>query len=465
MSDSLSRSIAHYAVADLGPVPLSSWREARRRVLDSIGVAIGAVDHPAPSAVLRYLTPMSTATGCVLWGTHLRAAPEHAGFYNGALVRCLDYNDAYFGRDSTHPSDMIGALIAIAEDRCRSGPELLDAIAVGYEVAVSCADAFGVRANGWDHVNVTSIGACAGVARLLRLSPRQAEQAIALTIVPHAAMLQTRSGDLSMWKGIAAPHGGRLALQACLLAEAGVEGPFEPFEGKHGFLALLLDGVVPDEGALESIRTGGAPTRIRDTHIKAWPLGYVAQSAVAATLEAREALPEGEVVTQVRVSTYGVAVELMGSSEKYRPGNRETADHSLPYVVLAALDHGGITESTFEAARVTDPAVHERLVDLIEVVEDLALSRSYPGAHPARVELVTASGRSAVAQVDHPPGHAKNPLSEADLERKFYESAGEALGDRAQAVLEAVAELDAASDVSQLTSLLSLDRSTGDVDA
>lgn len=454
MSDSISRAIAAYAVHTWPAHDEGARREARRRLLDSIGVAFAGFDHPGPRAALRYAKRLATDRGCVLWGTSLRAPAEVAGFFNGALIRCLDFNDAYFGRDSTHPSDMIGALVAVAEERGSTGAQLLDAIAVGYEVAADCADAFGVRANGWDHVNITSVGACAAVARLIGLTADQAEQAIALTVVPNGAMLQTRAGNLSMWKGMAAPHGARLAVTACHLAEAGVEGPYEPFEGKRGFVALLLDGVVPVPAALDRLRDLEPPTRIGDTHLKAWPLGYVSQSAVAATLEARAKIPQGVTIEHIRVSTYGVAVELMGSPEKYRPGNRATADHSLPYVVVAALDDGAITEETFAQDRIVAPATHERLRRVVEVVEDPALTAAYPGSHSARVELVATSGETFAAQVDHPPGHAANPLSDEALTAKFIHGAQPILGSRVEAVHAAVDALEHAGDVTSLTALL-----------
>lgn len=456
MTDSMARTIARYAVADFGAADPRVRDEARRRVLDSVGVAMAALDHPGPRAVRAYARTMATGSGSRLWGTDLLVPPEIAALANGVAVRCLDFNDAYFSRDSTHPSDMIPGLLAVAEERGCSGAGLLDAIAVGYEVAVATCDAFGVRTRGWDQTNITAMGACAGTARLLGLDAEQAGHALAMTVVPRAGMLQARYGNVAMWKGFGGPDSVRSAIYACLLAEAGVEGPSEPFEGPKGFVALLLDGHVPDRGAVDRLAELPAPSKILDTHIKRWPVGYVAQSAVEAAYEVQAQLRPGDRITSVEIATYGMAVEVMASREKFAPTTRETADHSLPYVVAAMLQDGDISEASFDLERVRSPDVHRFLRERVTVVEDPSMTARYPMSFPARVEVLTDEGPAWAAHVDDPPGSARNPLSDAALEHKFHRLCGGVLGDRAAEIIATIDDLAAAEDVRPLARLLAV---------
>ena len=285
MRDWLVTALADYALMPMDGVDARVLDEASRRLVDSVGVAVGAFDAVGPMAVRAAARATPVPDGSPVWGSSIRTSLEMAVLANCAAVRYLDYNDAYFGSASgTHPSDMIAGLVSVAELYGSSGRALLESIAIGYEVAVSSSDALGARDRGWDHVNFTALGACCAAGRLMGLSDEKLANALSITVVSHAAMGQTREGDLSMWKGLAAPDAVRHAVYACRLAEAGVEGPDEPFEGVEGFLNLVRGGKYADRDALAAIERRELPTRILETHIKAWPMGIVSQSGVDAAL-------------------------------------------------------------------------------------------------------------------------------------------------------------------------------------
>lgn len=454
MSDAIARAIARYAVADFPSVEDRVLHEARRRLLDSLGVGLAALGHPGPVAARAYARCFGTAAGSLVWGTDLRVPAEIAALVNGVAVRCLDFNDSYFSRDSTHPSDMVAGLLAVAESRGRTGRDLLEAIAVGYEVAVAACDAFGVRERGWDQTNITALGACAGAGRLLGLDRQRMEHAVAMTVVPRAGMLQARYGNVAMWKGFGGPDAARAAVAACLLADAGVSGPNEPFEGPKGFVALLLGGDVPDSAPLERLAGCEPPTRILDTHVKRWPVGYVAQAAVEAAHRVHGELEPGEEIAAVEIATFRMALDVMASPEKWAPASRETADHSLPYVVAAMLRDGDIGEAAFALARVRAAETHAFLRDRVTVVEDPVLTARYPASFPARVSVRTDRGRALHAQVDDPPGSARNPMTDDVLEAKFHAACGPVLGSRAAEVATAVRRLADGLPLDGLTRLL-----------
>src|SRR5204863_4908520 len=104
--------------------------------------------------------------------------------------------------------------------------------------------------------------------------------------------------------------------------------------------------------------------------------------------------------------------------EAWTPKTRETADHSLPYCTAAALMDGDVTLATFDEARFTDPAL-VALTGKVKVRLDDALTPRYPRGIPNRITVTLADGRTVVEEVEFPRGHALNPMTDAEVERKF----------------------------------------------
>src|SRR5690606_17180439 len=142
--------------------------------------------------------------------------------------------------------------------------------------------------HGWDHVNYIALGTACGAARLLKLSETQTEHAMSIAALPHASARQTRAGELSEWKGAAAANSARNGVFGALLAEQGLTGPYEPFEGEMAFFRQLLRGERFDDETLAPLEALRPPVRILDTYIKHYPVEYHAQSAVDIALELRE---------------------------------------------------------------------------------------------------------------------------------------------------------------------------------
>ena len=114
--DEIAELLADFTANVSGDID-SNIREAAKRALsDSVAVGLGALDHPASHIARKFAAPFATPNGAVIWGTGMRAHPDLAGFVNGSLLRCYDYNDFYVGdRNSGHPSDMAAGLISVAE--------------------------------------------------------------------------------------------------------------------------------------------------------------------------------------------------------------------------------------------------------------------------------------------------------------------------------------------------------------
>ncbi|MCC7242146.1 MAG: MmgE/PrpD family protein, partial [Acidobacteria bacterium] len=162
--------LAEFAVrASYDDLSKAARDQLKIRVLDSLGCAIGAVGGEPVQLVRSHLAEFDRGGACTLIGGG-EAAPDGAAFYNGALVRYLDYNDGYLAKgESCHPSDNLSAVLAASEYAGGSGRDLMVALAVAYQVQCRLSDEAPVRAAGFDHTTQGSYAVAAGVSRALGL--------------------------------------------------------------------------------------------------------------------------------------------------------------------------------------------------------------------------------------------------------------------------------------------------------
>ncbi|MEM2237950.1 MAG: MmgE/PrpD family protein [Candidatus Caldarchaeum sp.] len=422
--------------------------EVKRRVLDSFGCFLGAWNEEALTsarkAALKYAVRNQ---GSTLWVTGEKTTPEWASFANAVGVRALDFNDTYLSKEPLHPSDMIAAILAAAETSGADGRAVAEAIAVGYEVGCRLCDAVTLRKKGWDHVNFTMVAAAAGVGRVMGLDAEKLGNALSLAVVPHAAMRQTRAGELSMWKGAAAANACRNAVFACMLAENGMTGPSQPFEGEMGFFKQVSG----EAFSLETLPKVREPDMILKTYIKYHPVEYHAMTAVDAALKVLEKAGSAQNISKVRVATFEASYTILAKDrEKWRPRTRETADHSLPYIVAVTLLDGGVWLDSFSADRVKKDDVAS-FIDRIEVVEDTSLTARYPEELPNKITAWLKDGRQVSEEVAIPRGHYKNPMTNQEVEAKFNRLASGLLSEeQRKEVVNIVWDLEKLGSVSEL---------------
>src|SRR5438045_6201432 len=233
--------------------------EVKRRVIDSLGCALGAWKEEPFVIARRVAADFSSKHGSTIFGTDHKAPPDWAAFANGCGIRYFDFNDTYLSKEPAHPSDNISAALAVAESVGAGGRELITAIALAYEVQCRLCDAASIRAHFWDHVTYGAFSTALAAGRLMGLTVEQLEQAVNLAGVNAAAMRQTRVGELSMWKGCAFANAARNGLFAAELAAAGMTGPSEIFEGPMGFFHQV-------SGEFElDVEGWGAPSMINRT--------------------------------------------------------------------------------------------------------------------------------------------------------------------------------------------------------
>jgi 2-methylcitrate dehydratase len=443
----LANRLAEYAGRlTYDALPAAVVHEVKRRFIDSIATAVGAMSAEAYAVARRCALRVQAEPGAGLFGGG-RSSPEWATFVNGLLIRYLDYNDTYLSLEPAHPSDNLAAVLAVGDMVGAGGRDLIVASVLAYEVQCRLCDAASLREHGVDHVTYGAISSCLAACKLMGLDAAKTAHAVGIAGVCNVALRQTRAGELSMWKGCAFANAARNGVFAALLAAEGMTGPAPIFEGELGFERLVTREPIQ----LAPLGGGAEPFMITQTYIKFWPAEYHSQSAIDAALQLRPEIGDLNKVQSIDIHTFNAAVDIIGKDpEKWRPRTRETADHSLPYCTAVALADGDVTEASFQESRFTEPGVLA-LTGKIKVHRDAQLNERYPRGIPNRLTVTLADGRKLVKEVEFPRGHSHNPMTDAEVEHKFRMLVepryGKEKADRILAACWALDRLTAAGDL------------------
>ena len=453
--DAIQSQLSSYAAQlryeDLNPDTIHA---AKVRVIDTLAALIGGFFGEASRTARDLAARMPQAAGATVIGTRLTTSPDMAAFVNGTTARYVEMNDVYHwpGSSGGHPSDVLMPVFGVAECERASGQELILSIVLAYEIYLRMSDA--IRTPGFDCANFCCMGAALGAGKLLGLSPDQLAECLSMAVVPNNALNQARTGHLSMWKAVAAGQSGRGGVFAALLAQAGMKGPHAPFEGKAGW----CNHVARKSFTIEALGGRSTPFKIHDTLIKPRASCATTISSILAAEKAAASIVRVDDIEKVTVEVYERAKTGMGTGEHHwNPDSRETADHSIPYVVAASLIDKRLTPSSFSDARLWSPELRS-LLPRIEVVTNDEFTAAYervPVEHRTRVTVTLHGGKCTVGEAGGDKGDLSQAKTDAEIEDKFRALTEGVLGSkRVDAVLDALWKLETAEDVSRIPRML-----------
>ncbi|WP_247010632.1 MmgE/PrpD family protein [Halorientalis litorea] len=389
--------------------------ELKKRVLDSVGIGVGALGEPPVEVVAETVSDVSSDGSCTLWGRELTASPSQAAMHNTALTRYLDYMDSFLAPGETpHPSDNIASVIACGEREDATGKDLIEAVGVSYELQGELAWNAPVRDKGWDHVTHTVLSAAAGSGAILGLDHEQLRNAVGIAGTAHNALRVTRTGGINEWKGMASANAARNGVYSCLLAENGMEGPVNLFEGQKGWKHIISDefDVELDPGC----------EHVFDTMTKRYVAETYAQSAVEGIIELAEMHDlDHDQVESIHLDTFHGAKLIIGGGEgdRHEVETKAQADHSLPYMLAAALIDREMTNDAYDPERIQRDDV-QSLLRKVTVEEDPDLTdRFESGEMPANLTITLTDGTSHEVLKDDFQGHPNNPMDWEQVEEKF----------------------------------------------
>ena len=430
--------------------------QAKRFLLDSVGCALGGFLQNDVRIALEVMEETGGRGQATVIGTGRNTDPVSAAFLNALMVRVMDYNDIYWKQDPSHPSDLIPAVLACGQRRGGDGRDLIVGIVLGHEFEMRlCEAAFpGIRERGWHHATLTAFVAPIVAGRALGLDADRIQHAIGISASRHATFGAVTAGKLTMMKNTVDPMATQSGVLAALLAEKGFTGPEHVIDGKEGIVHCL-----GPEWKLETLVDGlGDSWRITQCGMKAFPTEALTHTPISVVLDlVRENDLDPDRIAKVRIHSLARAADILADPSKYDPRSKETADHSLPYVIAAAIADRQVTPAQFTDEKIMDPKIRAQL-NKIEVIADPEIEKLFPALQRVKVTIQLADGKEITRQADYPKGDPRQPLTDREIEEKFNALAGPVLTpSTADKVRDAIWNLEKLPAITGLMNLLKKD--------
>ena len=437
---------------------------AKRFLYDTVGCALGGYQVHDVRLFLEHHRKLGSPGPCTVIGAGDKMNPVAASMLNALMVRAMDYNDIYWKQDPAHPSDLLSAPMAICEWKKMSGKDLILGIVLGYEITMRlCHIATpGIRERGWHHATLMAFATPVVAGRMLGLTPEQLQHAIGIASCHRFTLGCAVAGKLTMMKNTVSPMATRDGVEAALLAQRGYTGPEGVIEGKEGMEHCLGEGW--DYGWITDglpRGTGDSPVKwmITDCGMKSFPIEALMHSPVSATLQivkTNDLKPED--ITEVRIESIARAADILSDPSKYEPESKESADHSLPYCIAAAVTDRMVTPKQFTDERLWDERLRAQMKK-VKVVANDEFERAFPAKQCTRVTITTADGRQRSAERDYPKGDPRDPMTLEEIGEKFDALAEAVMSDKNRKKLrDAVFSLETMADAGRLMALTVADK-------
>jgi 2-methylcitrate dehydratase len=454
---SLSARMADFALGlEYEAIPEVARNEAKRFLLDSLGCALAAVQNEDMQAMYRFTQKLGGVEEATVIGVDWRTNAPNAALLNGLLIRALDYNDIYWVQDPSHPSDLLGTALAAAEVNQRNGQDLITAIVLAYELEMRWCHAAhpGIREVGWHHATLTQFVSPLVAGKLYDLTRDQMVAAMGISGSSHLTLGGVVAGHLTNMKNTANPLAAQAGVYAALMAREGYRGPVEVLEGKEGLFEVLNNVRWESDELFKGL---GREFLITTCSYKAFPTEALTHQPISAVLHLRkEHSIDPASIDEILVETTARGADILSDPSKYQPDTKETADHSLPYVIAAAASDGHVLPESFDDTKLHDPMIRA-LLPKIKVIADEEIDSLFPRVKRARITITLEDGRRYTHQTDVAKGDPADPMSDDEIEAKFRANGRKLLPpDRLHEIIETTWMLEELTDLQDLLTLLIL---------
>ncbi len=440
MEKSISQQIAEFAVnLKYKDLPENVVKRTKKFLYDSIGCAFGGYKTKDVNILRDIYQEMGGKAEATLIGFGDKIPAVNASLVNSLMIRALDFNDIYWKEDPSHPSDLISAALAVGEMVHASMEEVIVAIVLGYEFEQRlCEFAVpGIRERKWHHATLTQFVSPVVAGKILGLTVDQMINAIGINGSHNHTIGCPTAGKLTMMKNTVDPMAVQAGVFAALMAQKGYTGTEAVFEGKEGFMECFFgwdaktqsvnpvkmqgrDGLDDWKWNIEKL-TGdlGKNYKIMECGMKAFPTEALTHTHISAALKVVTGNNISyDQIESVTVTTIARACDILFDPHKYRPESRETADHSLPYCIAAALVDHKITTQSFSDEKLNDPKIWE-VIDKIKGEASEEFEKMFPEKQPSKVIIRTKDGKEYSEYLEYPKGDPREPMTIDDITIKF----------------------------------------------
>lgn len=440
MNRSISRTIAEFAVnLQYKDLPKEVIYEVKRFLYDSIGCAFGGYHTKDVRIIRNIYKDMGGTEEATIFVFGDKIPAVNATLVNSLMIRALDFNDIYWKEDPSHPSDLIPAALSTAEMVGASMEEVITAIVLGYEFEQRlCEFAIpGIRERKWHHATLTQFVSPIVAGKILGLTVDQMINAIGINGSHNHTIGCPTAGKLTMMKNTVDPMAVQSGVFAAMMAQRGYTGTEAVFEGKEGFMDCFFGWDVKEQ-KVKPVQMQGRETlgewkwnidklinglgdsyKILECSMKAFPTEALTHTHISATLKVvTKNNISYDQIESVTITTIARACDILFDTHKYRPESRETADHSLPYCIAAALVDHKITTQSFSEEKLKDPRIWE-VIDIIHGEASEEFEKMFPAKQPSKVVIKTKDGREFSEYLEYPKGDPREPMTIEDLDNKF----------------------------------------------
>ena len=390
---------------------------AINRIIDNASVAIASLNRKSVISSREMALSHPKKNGATIFGINskLKFNCEWAAWTNSTAVRELDFHDTFLAADYSHPGDNIPPLIAVAQQKKKSGLDLLRGIITAYEVQVNLVKGICLHKHKIDHIAHLGPSVAAGLGAMLKLNTNTIYQAIQQALHTTISTRQSRKGEISSWKAYAPAHAGKLAIEAVDRVMRGEGAPSPIYEGEDSVIARILGG----KKALYKVplpKKNHEKKAILETYTKEYSAEYQAQALIDIAKKLNKKINNLNEIKKIVIFTSHHTHYVIGTGandpQKMNPNaSRETLDHSIMYIFAVALEDGNLHHiKSYTKSRAKQKSTI-RIWHSIKTHEDKKWTKKYHDPKPknksfgAKTVVTLKNGRKIIESLNRADSH------------------------------------------------------------
>ncbi|MDA9604291.1 MmgE/PrpD family protein [Candidatus Pelagibacter sp.] len=403
------------------------------RIIDNASVAIASLNRKAVISSREMALKHSRLNGATLFGIDSKKKfdCEWAAWSNGTAVRELDFHDTFLAADYSHPGDNIPPILSVAQQKKKSGLDLLKGIITAYEVQVNLVKGICLHKHRIDHIAHLGPSVAAGLGAMLKLNTETIYQSVQQALHTTVSTRQSRKGEISSWKAFAPAHAGKLAIEAVDRAMRGEGAPSPIYEGEDSVIARILDG----KKALYNVplpKKGERKKAILETYTKEYSAEYQAQALIDIAKKLNRKIANLNQIKKIDLYTSHHTHYVIGTGandpQKMDPNaSRETLDHSIMYIFAVALEDADWHHVKSYTRQRANKKSTIKIWKSITTHEDKKWTKKYHDPNPknksfgGKVVVTLNNGKKIIEQLDRADAHpyGARPFKRTNYIQKF----------------------------------------------
>lgn len=439
-------------------LPEKAHKHAATLVLDLLGSMIGSKRIESSQIAANLALELGGPEESNIIGYKQKTSAPNAAFANAIQSYAFDYTDDH-NESNCHPSvASIPVSLALGQKLRSTGKEVIEAIALGNEVVCRLGAAFLGKTyyQGFHPTSTCGVfGAAISAAKLLRLDFKKTVWSLGIAGSQAAGLLEWNA-EGSYTKRLQAGHPALCGLLSAMLAEKGFNGPSTILEGESGFLNAYSFNREYDKTIIS--RDLGKTWNFSTSSIKLYPCCRYSAGHLDACLEIYAKYhPDPNQIRKISIRSSNFTIRALTTplERKLKPQTAVDAQFSMPYQAAIALMQGKVDISTFTERNFKDQEVL-KLAQKVEWKIDEEFERRYPASYSCAVIVTMESGQEFVSVVDNPKGDYRNPMTQEEIENKFYDLARIEITDerKVRNIVAFVNNLEETNDINKLFSLI-----------